>query len=78
MRHLFSFVVLSGLAPLLAGCGVPDAVAHGVKSLERSFGSSEPAPRQPQATTPAAARPAPEPPPPVAVRRDEIKVEELR
>lgn len=76
MRRIMSFFVLFGLAPVLAGCGLPDAVAQGVKSVERSFGSSEPPPKP--SPTPPPARAANEPPPPVAVQRDTVKVEELR
>lgn len=78
MRRLSLFIVLIGLNPLLAGCGVPDAVAHGVKSLERSFGSGDPAAAAPPQPAPPPARTASEPPPPVAVQRDPVKVEELR
>lgn len=63
-----AIVVFAALAPLvLTACGIPDLVAHGVKSYEgtqdkaRQYDAGEPAPRpQPAVYTPAR---APEPAP---------------
>jgi len=69
-------LLLVGLAPLLAGCGVPDLVAHTVKAMEHSdsrpAGSSSGTANAPAASAaPAAAQASPAPavdpdPPPVA------------
>jgi hypothetical protein len=77
MRRSLSFVLLSGLPLMLAGCGLPDAVAQGVKSVERSFGGSG---NPPPAAPPPAAAPARanEPPPPTPAQRDSVKVEQLQ
>jgi hypothetical protein len=69
----------------LAGCGLPDLVAHTVKSVEHSReGRTEAAnqPAQQPSAQPAVARQAPaeEPPPPMATavpRRSTITVEAL-
>lgn len=82
MRRLKPFLIVLGLVPLLAGCGLPGAVAHGVKSVQRGLGiGEETAPAQqpaPQPDRTATEPPPPQPAPPVAVQRDPVKVEELR
>jgi hypothetical protein len=59
-------VLLAGLAPLLAGCGIPDLIAHTVKSVEHN--QDHPAAASTPAAQPAAAAdsaPAPAPSRPV-------------
>jgi hypothetical protein len=69
------------LAPLLAGCGIPDLVAHTVKSIEKSQrdgGNQAEASQSAGQQQPAAT--ADEPPPPAAApipRRTSVTVEEL-
>lgn len=80
MPRPLAFLVVFGLVPLLSGCGIPGAVAHGVKSVQRGLGA-EPAaaPAAQPAPAPAVTEPPPpQPAPPVAVQRDPVKVEELR
>lgn len=52
----FRFVVAAALPLALAACGVPDLVAHGVKSYERTQDANRAAGAQP---VPAAYQPAP-------------------
>lgn len=69
------------MAPLLAGCAIPDLVAHTVKAIEKSqrdgggqAEASRPAGQQSSAAT------ADEPPPPAAApmpRSTSVTVEEL-
>ncbi len=80
--RIFRFALIA-LPLALAGCGVPDLVAHGVKSYENS---GQPAPAQPVATAQpqAPAKPAdkPQPPPPAEVgpmpERTPVTVEPLK
>lgn len=79
---------LAALLPLsLAACGVPDLVAHGVKSYERTQDANKTAANQPPAAyqpAPAAQQPAPaakaEPDfvPTPAPQRESISSEPLR
>ena len=79
---------LAALLPLsLAACGVPDLVAHGVKSYERTQDANKTASNQPPAAyqpAPAAQQPAPaaqgEPDfvPAPAPQRESISSEPLR
>lgn len=80
MRRLKPFVLVCCLAPLLAGCGIPGAVANGVKSVQHGLGIGDepPPPAQPRQPPPPAAPAGAEPPPPVPVQRSTVKVEELR
>jgi len=61
-----AILALAALAPLLAGCGVPDLIAHTVKTIEKN--QAPPAQRQTTATSPAPV--AVEPPLPAAAPRD--------
>lgn len=82
LPHRLAVVVLMPLA--LAACGVPDLVAHGVKSYERSQDSN----RTAEATPPPAQQPAPayKPAPPPepefvpasAPERERVTAEPLR
>jgi hypothetical protein len=81
-----SRLMLACVLPLsLAGCGIPDLVAHGVKEFDKTQRKGEVQP----AAAPAARQPRPEPavvqeaPPPIysgpsaPVARDSITVETL-
>ncbi|CAA7617289.1 conserved hypothetical protein [Candidatus Terasakiella magnetica] len=78
-------VLALAIAPLLGGCGIPDLVAHTVKSIEkRNEGGqtpSSPSSVDSQAATRPQTQTQPdEPPPPVsapAPRRSSVSVEEL-
>lgn len=83
----FRFVVAAVLPLALAACGVPDLVAHGVKSYERTQDANRTAANQPpaQQPAPAAYQPAPvqqqaEPDfvPAAAPARESITAEPLR
>lgn len=81
MLRLKPFVLALCLAPLLAGCGIPGAVANGVKSVQHGLGIGDeppPPPAQPQQPPPPPAHAGAEPPPPQPVQRSSVKVEELR
>ena len=83
----FPRLVLAMALPLaLAACGVPDLVAHGVKSYERTqdanrTAANTPSPAQPP-VTPAAYQPAPaaeaEFTPAPAPQRESVTAEPLR
>ncbi|MGE5478513.1 MAG: hypothetical protein ACM3Q1_17820 [Bacteroidales bacterium] len=61
--NLIRFVVVAALPLALSACGVPDLVAHGVKSYERSQennrGTAANNPPPAQQPAPAAYQPAP-------------------
>lgn len=71
------------IAPLLGGCGIPDLVAHTVKTIEkRNEGAQTPSSSANSQTVsrPQAQTQPDEPPPPVsapAPRRSSVSVEEL-
>lgn len=68
MRKLALSAVFTVAALALSGCGIPDLLAHGIKSAKNTN----------QATQPVATSTAPaEPPPPVAVERGQVVVEQL-
>lgn len=69
IASLRAALILAGLAPALAGCGVPDLIAHTVKAIEKS--QNAPASASQTGTAPAAApaEAAAEPPPPAAAPR---------
>lgn len=75
----FRGLVILAATLLLAGCGIPDLVAHGVKEIEKSNRSSGASPA-PASAPSAQARAEEEPPPPsapAAARRSSVTVEEL-
>lgn len=72
-------VLILAATLVLAGCAIPDLVAHGVKEIEKSNRSSG-ASQAPASAPPAQARIEEEPPPPsasAAARRSSVTVEEL-
>lgn len=80
------FVFAAALPLALAACGVPDLVAHGVKSYERTQDANRTAANAPppaaQQPAPAAYQRAPEPEPEyvpaAAPRRESVTAEPLR
>lgn len=75
----FRGVVMFTATLLLAGCAIPELVAHGVKEIEKSNRSSG-ASQAPASAPSAQARAEEEPPPPsapAAARRSSVTVEEL-
>lgn len=73
------FAVIFAATSLLAGCAIPELVAHGVKEIEKSNRSSG-ASSAPASAPPAQTRAEEEPPPPsapAAARRSSVTVEEL-
>ncbi|WP_142849731.1 hypothetical protein [Telmatospirillum sp. J64-1] len=86
MRKQLRACLLLTLPLSLAGCGIPDAVAHLTKVTQEQHNASRERSGAPAANAaPAAAQPAPasyapEPPPPAApvtVQRESIMVEDL-
>ncbi|MDO8606410.1 MAG: hypothetical protein Q7R40_07745 [Phaeospirillum sp.] len=81
MRRLFIASLVTGLSLGLAGCSLPDLVAHTVKAVEKSQrdGGSRTA-SSPPAESSRAAEPEEPPPPqsaPLPPRRSSITAEEL-
>lgn len=75
MHRLFSGALILASLLMLSGCGIPDGIAYGIKSIERNRSAAQP---QPSTAAPAAVAPEPDPAPlPTPVRRDSVEVEQL-
>ena len=76
------FVLAMALPLALAACGVPDLVAHGVKSYERTQDANRPAATAPAAAQPVTYQPAPAAEtdftPAPAPQRESVTAEPLR
>ena len=75
----FALVILLGLSPALAGCGIPDLVAYGVKAVEKRNQAPAGEATSSQSPTQQTTQ-ADEPPPPSrapAPQRSTVTVEEL-
>jgi hypothetical protein len=64
IAFLRAALILTGLTPALAGCGVPDLIAHTVKAIEKSQNAPSASPQAgpPPAAVPAEAAAEPQPP----------------
>ncbi len=76
MHRWFSGALILASLLTLGGCGIPDGIAYGIKSIERNRagGQARPLSAAPAAVAPTEPEPAPLPTP---VRRDSVEVEQL-